>query len=98
MKILKEPIYVKGVETRRYITQVHKFDDKLCLTVLSLMYPTIALDCYSPIDFDVFIYKFDSEKKETQIVRTHIYNGTIDIIQIHLIEKIRSFSMLNIQK
>ena len=62
------------------------------------MYPTIALDCYSPIDFDVFIYKFDSEKKETQIVRTRIYNGTIDIIQIHLIEKIRSFSMLNIQK
>ena len=75
------------METRRYITQVHKFDDKLCLTVSSLIYSTIAFYCYSPIDFDLFIYTFDSEKKDTKIVRTHIYNDTIDVIQSHLIKK-----------
>ena len=55
MSALKKSIYVKGMKKWKYITTEHNFDDKLCLTVLSLMYPTIAFYCYSPINFDSFI-------------------------------------------
>ena len=58
--------------------------------------------CYSPLDFDLFIYKFDSEKQETIIVRTHIYEISIDATNIYLIKSRQSknspFSMLNTQK
>ena len=60
---LKKYVYVKGLENRKYLTTEHKFDDKLCLTVLPLMYPTIPFYCYSPLDFYLFIYKFDSKKQ-----------------------------------
>ena len=69
----KKNIYVKGMEKRYYLTKEHKFDDKLGLTVLSLMYPTISFYCYSPLDFDLFIYKYDPNKQQTEIIRTHIY-------------------------
>ena len=61
------------MEKRNYLTKEHKFDDKLGLTVLSLMYPTISFYCYSPLDFDLFIYKYDHNKQQTEIIRTHIY-------------------------
>ena len=70
---LKKNIYVKGMENRKYLTKEHKFDDRLGLTVLSLMYPTISFYCYSPLDFDLFIYKYDPNKQQTKIIRTHIY-------------------------
>ena len=41
LSVLKKYIYVKGIEEWKYIATVHKFYNKLCLTVLSLMYPTI---------------------------------------------------------
>ena len=69
----KKNVYVKGMEKRKYLTKEHKFDDKLGFTVLSLMYPTISFYCYSPLDFDLFIYKYDHNKQQTEIIRTHIY-------------------------
>ena len=53
--VLKNSIYKEGMERLKYLTKVHKFDDKLCLTVLSLIYPTILFHCYSPLDLDLFI-------------------------------------------
>ena len=38
---LKKNIYVNGSEKRNYLTVEYKFDDKLCLTVLSLVYRKI---------------------------------------------------------
>ena len=73
MIALKKNIYVKGMENRKYLTKEHKFDDRLGLTVLSLMYPTISFYCYSPLDFDLFIYKYDPNKQQTEIIRTHTY-------------------------
>ena len=88
LSTLKKSIYVKGMENGKYLTTKHKFDDKLCLTVLSLMYPTILFYCYSPLDFDLCIYKFDYEKQQTVIVRTHIYENSIDATNIFLIKKV----------
>jgi len=85
--VLKNSIYEEGMERRKYFTNVHKFDDKLCLTVLSLMYPTISFYCYSPLDLDLFIYKFDVETKATVVIRTHIYHKSNDAINIFLIKK-----------
>ena len=51
------------------------------------MYPKISFYCYSPLDFDLFIYKFDSKKKQTVIIRTHIYENSIPGINIFLIKK-----------
>ena len=62
LSVLKKSIFVQGMEEWKHLTRVHKFDDKLCLTVLSLMYPKILFYCYSPLDFNLFIYKFDLEK------------------------------------
>ena len=73
LSTLKKYIYVKGMEKWNYITTVYKFDDKLCLALLSLKYPTISFYCYSPLDFDLFIYKYDPNKQQTKIIRTHIY-------------------------
>lgn len=81
--MLKESIYSNGMGNMTYMTKVQKFDDKLCFIVL----PTILFYCYSPIDLDLFIYTFDSEKKWKQIVRTHIYNETVDVTKIHLLKK-----------
>ena len=39
---LKKNIYVNGSEKRNYLTKEYKFDDKLCLIVLSLMYEKIT--------------------------------------------------------
>ena len=69
-------IYVKGSENWNYMTKEYKFDDKLCLTVLSLMYKQITLYCYSPLDFNLFIYKYDPNKQQTEIIRTHIYENS----------------------
>ena len=69
---LKKNIYVNGSEKRKYLTEEYKFDDKLCLTVLSLMYPKISFYCYSPFNFDLFIYNFDPNKQQTLIIRTDI--------------------------
>ena len=103
MSVLKKSIYVKGMKKWKYITTEHNFDDKLCLTVLSLMYPTILFHCYSPLDFDLFIYKFDSDKQEKVIARTHIYENSINATNIFLIKKQikkknRTCSMLNTQQ
>ena len=87
---LKNSIYEEGMEGRQYLTKVHKFDDKLCLTVLSLMYPTILFYCYSPLDLDLFIYKFDVETKATVVIRTPIYHKLNDAINIFLIKKSQS--------
>ena len=84
---LKKYVYVKGLENIKYLTTEHKFDDKLCLIVLSLMYPTIWCYCYSPLDVDLFIYIFDYEKQQTVIIRTHIYENLIDVTNIFLIKK-----------
>ena len=91
------------MEEWKYLTTVHKFGDKLCLTVLSLMYPKISFYCYFPLDFDLFRYKFYSDKEETVIVRTHIYENLINATNIFLIKsrqskENRKFSMLNTQK
>ena len=83
----KNSIYKEGMESRNYLTKVHKFDDNLWLTVLSLMYPTISFYCYSPLDLDLFIYKFDVETKATIVIRTHIYHKSTDAINIFLIKK-----------
>ena len=87
---LKKSIYVKRMDNRKYLTTEHKFDDKLCLSVLSLMYPTISFYSYSPLDFDLFMYKFDFEKQQTVIVRTHIYENSIDATNIFLIKSRQS--------
>ena len=87
MSILKKSIYVKGMEDWKYLLKVYTFDDKLCLTVLSLMYPTISFHCYSPLDLDLFIYKFDVETKSTVVIRTHIYDQSTDAINIFLTKK-----------
>ena len=84
---LNKFIYVKGLEKRKYLTTEHKFDDGLCLTVLSLMYPKIYFYCYSPLDFDLFIYKFDSEKQQTVIIRTYTYENSIPGTNIFLMKK-----------
>ena len=63
------------MDKRNYLTKEHKFDDKLGFTVLSLMYPTISFYCYSPLEFDLFIYKYDTNKQQTEIIRTHIYEN-----------------------
>ena len=96
---LKKNIYVKGSEKRNYLTKEYKFDDKLCLTVLSLMYPKLSFYCYSPLDFDLFIYKFDPKKQQTVIIRTHIYINSIPDINIFLIKnptKNRKVGFLNV--
>ena len=90
LSTLKTSIYVKGMEEWSYLTSVHKFDDKLCLTVLSLMYLIISCYCYFPLDFDLFIYKFDSEKKQTVVIRSHIYENSIDATNIFLIKSRKS--------
>ena len=86
LSTVKKSIYVKGMEEWRYLTSVHKFDDKLCLTLLSLMYPTILFYCYSPLDFNLFIYKLYYEKKQTVVIRTHIYENSINATNIFLIK------------
>jgi len=90
LSTLKKYIYVKGMEKWNYITTVYKFDDKLCLALLSLKYPTISFYCYSPLDFDIFIYKFDSDKLQIVFVRTHIYENSIDATNIFLIKSRQS--------
>ena len=102
LTVLKKNIYVKEMEKRNYLTKEHKFDDKLCLTVLSLMYKKITFYCYSPLDFDLFIYNFDRNKQQTLIIRTHIYENSIPGINIFLMkkptkqqQKRRIFSMFN---
>ena len=72
---------------RKYLTIYHKFDDKLCLTVLSMIYPTKSFYCNSPLDFELFIYKFCSDKQQTVIIRFHIYEKSIDGINIFLMKK-----------
>ena len=84
---LKKNMYVKGLDKRNYSTKEHKFDDKLCLTALSLAHSKISFYCYSPLDLDLFIYKFDSEKHQTVIIRTHIYENSIPGINIFLMKK-----------
>ena len=84
---LKKNIYVKVSENWNYLTKEFKFDDKLCLTVLSLMYQNITFYCYSPLDFDLFIYKFDPNKQQTVIIRTYIYENSIPGINIFLMKK-----------
>ena len=59
----------------------------MCLTVLSLMYQKITFYCYSPLDFDVFIYKFDPNIQQIVIIRTHIYENSIPGINIFLMKK-----------
>ena len=68
------------------MTKEYKFDDKLSLTVLSLMYPKISFYYYSPLGFDLFIYKFDPNKQQTVIIRTHIYENSIPGINIFLVK------------
>ena len=75
-----------GSDNWNYTTKEFKFDDKLCLTVLSLMYEQITFYCYSPLDFDLFIYKFDPNKQQTVIIRTHIYKNSIPGIKIFLMK------------
>ena len=74
------------MEEFNYLTTVHTFDDIFCFTMLSLMYPKLLFYCYSPLDFDLFIYKFNSEKQETIIIRTHIYENSVDVTNIYLIK------------
>ena len=76
---LKKNIYVKVSENWNYLTKEFKFDDKLCLTALSLMYQNITFYCYSPLDFDLFIYKFDPKKQQTVIIRI-IYMKTQSLV------------------
>ena len=86
LSALKKNIYVKEMDKRNYLTNKHKFDDKLCLTVLSLMYPTILFYYYFPLDFNLFIYKLYYEKKQTVVIRTHIYENSINATNIFLIK------------
>ena len=67
---------------RIYLIQLYKFDDKVSLTVLSLMYPINSFYGYSPFDLELFIYKSDSKKQETKIVPTHIYIMTQSMLPI----------------
>ena len=63
------------------------------------MYEQITFYSYSPLDFDLFIYKFDPKKQQTVIIRTHIYINSIPDINIFLIKnptKNRKVGFLNV--
>ena len=59
------------------------------------MYEQITFYCYSPLDLDLFIYKYDPNKQQTEIIRTHIYENSSNGKNIF---KRRIVSMFNAKK
>ena len=84
---LKKNIYVKEMEKRIYLTKEHKFDDKLCLTVLSLMHEKLL---FIVILHLILMYSYTNlilTNSKTVIIRTRIYENSIPGINIFLMKK-----------
>tara|TARA_B100000780_G_scaffold139872_1_gene97949 strand:- start:264 stop:737 length:474 start_codon:yes stop_codon:yes gene_type:complete len=58
---------------KNYYNKALWFDMSNCLTILSIMYPTLSFYCYSELNNDVHIYKFKETENKTIIERTNIY-------------------------
>ena len=58
--------------SKTYYSKVLWFDMTNCLTILSIMYPTLSFYCYSELNNDVHIYKLKEADNKTNIERTNI--------------------------
>ena len=70
---VRSNIYNNNCTPKGYYPKNLWFDVTNSLTILSIMYPTVFFYCYSEVNTDVYIYKFNEVEDKTIIERTHIY-------------------------